>query len=212
MRHYKSYPKKYLREIYNNLSIAMGTRHANKMINSCTLCGQCASVCPHGLNLGETVLEARRIMVEKGKMPSSAFEFALNDLAYSNSELAFLSRCAPGSKRSDYVFFPGCQLTAAAPGTVERTYRDLLERWNEKTGLLLGCCGVTADWAGETALFAKTKEQLTRALAAAGRTGGDPGLSPPVTTFFKENCPRFPAWVSGMFCCRRDCQKGMCLA
>lgn len=168
MRHYKSYPKKYLREIYNNLSIAMGTRHANKMINSCTLCGQCASVCPHGLNLGETVLEARRIMVEKGKMPSSAFEFALNDLAYSNSELAFLSRCAPGSKRSDYVFFPGCQLTAAAPGTVERTYRDLLERWNEKTGLLLGCCGVTADWAGERALFAKTKEQLTRAWQQQG--------------------------------------------
>ena len=34
------YPKKYIRQIYNNLSIVMGHRHANKLINSCSLCGQ----------------------------------------------------------------------------------------------------------------------------------------------------------------------------
>lgn len=169
MRHYKSYPKKYLREIYNNLSIAMGTRHANKMINSCTLCGQCGAVCPYGLNLGETIQEARRIMVEKKKMPPSAFEFALNDMAYSNSEDVFLSRCQPGEEKSDYVFFPGCQMTAAAPRTVERTYGDLRKRMGKRVGLILGCCGVMADWAGEQELFGKTKGLLEAAWEQQGR-------------------------------------------
>ena len=95
MKNYKSYPKKYLREIYNNLAIAMGTRHANKMINSCSLCGQCASVCPHGLDLGEVIQEARNIMVSKRKMPASAFDFALKDMAFSNSEECFLAKNAP---------------------------------------------------------------------------------------------------------------------
>lgn len=160
MRHYKSYPKKYLREIYNNLSIAMGTRHANKMINSCALCGQCAAVCPHGLNLGETIQEARRIMVEKKKMPQSAFEFAINDMNYSNSETAFLSRCQPGKGKSDFAFFPGCQLAASSPRTVRLAYLDLMKRMGKSVGLILGCCGVTADWAGEQELFEKTKKQL----------------------------------------------------
>ncbi|MGI6006218.1 MAG: pyridine nucleotide-disulfide oxidoreductase/dicluster-binding protein [Ruminococcus sp.] len=160
MRHYKSYPKKYLREIYNNLSIAMGTRHANKMINSCTLCGQCGAVCPHGLNLGETIREARRIMVEKKKMPPSAFEFALNDMNYSNSEKAFLSRCRPGDSQSEYVFFPGCQMTAAAPRTVERAYLDLMKRIDKSVGLMLGCCGIMADWAGERQLFEGTLKKI----------------------------------------------------
>ncbi|HEY8875794.1 MAG TPA: 4Fe-4S dicluster domain-containing protein, partial [Desulfosporosinus sp.] len=42
MEHYGSYPKNYLRQIYNNDTIVMGIRHGNKMINSCSLCGQCA--------------------------------------------------------------------------------------------------------------------------------------------------------------------------
>ncbi|MBM3302548.1 MAG: NAD(P)-binding protein, partial [Deltaproteobacteria bacterium] len=39
LAHYKGYPKKYVRQIYNNLSIVMGQRHGNKFINSCSLCG-----------------------------------------------------------------------------------------------------------------------------------------------------------------------------
>lgn len=39
------YPKTYAREIYNNQSIVMGERKANRLINSCSLCGLCESVC-----------------------------------------------------------------------------------------------------------------------------------------------------------------------
>ncbi|MCH1982572.1 4Fe-4S dicluster domain-containing protein [Ruminococcus sp. OA3] len=168
MRYYKGYPKKYLREIYNNLSIAMGTRHANKMINSCSLCGQCKEVCPHGLDLGAVIREARQIMVEKEKMPQSAFEFALNDMKYSNSEQVFLAR-AQEDEESAYVFFPGCQLPASAPGAVEKAYAHLRERLNGGVGLILGCCGVMADWAGEKKQYTEAIEKIQRAWEKMGK-------------------------------------------
>ncbi len=48
LRHYQGYPKKYAREIYNNISTAFGIRHANTMVNSCAECGLCREVCPGG--------------------------------------------------------------------------------------------------------------------------------------------------------------------
>ncbi|MBK9781150.1 MAG: 4Fe-4S dicluster domain-containing protein [Anaerolineales bacterium] len=57
--HYKGYPKKYIREMYNNLAIVMGTRHSNQFINTCAMCGLCAEVCPTDVNMGEVCHEAR---------------------------------------------------------------------------------------------------------------------------------------------------------
>lgn len=53
-----SYPKKYVRQMYNNLSIVMGTRQANKFINSCSLCGLCAEVCPTDRSITPTGVRA----------------------------------------------------------------------------------------------------------------------------------------------------------
>ena len=53
MQHYKGYPKKFAREIYNNLSVIQGTRLANGMINSCTLCGRCERICPNGFSMAD---------------------------------------------------------------------------------------------------------------------------------------------------------------
>lgn len=168
MRRYKAWPKKYLREVYNNLAIAMGTRHANKMINSCSLCGQCASVCPHGLDLGEVIQEARNIMVSQNKMPSSAFEFALNDLTFSNSEHCFLVKPDPENVKPAYVYFPGCQLGASTPETVWQSYNDLRSRLPGGTGIILGCCGIMAKWAGRGDIYEKTILQLKTAWESLG--------------------------------------------
>ena len=65
-----SYPKKYLREIYNNEAIVMGSRLANNLINSCSLCGLCKEVCPNDLDMGAVIKEARERMVSRGKMLS----------------------------------------------------------------------------------------------------------------------------------------------
>lgn len=169
MRHYKAYPKKYLREFYNNLSIAMGTRHANRMINSCSLCGQCASICPHGLDLGAAAQDARQIMVEQNKMPASSFEFALNDMEFSNSADCFLVRPDTAHPQPAWVYVPGCQLPASAPDITEMSYLDLRDRLDGGVGLILGCCGIMAQWAGEQKLYEETRSRLLEAWKSLGK-------------------------------------------
>lgn len=167
--HFKRYPRKYVREVYNNLSIAMGNRTANTLINSCALCAQCAAICPSGLDLGEVMRAAREIMVQTNKMPVSAFEFAVNDLHHANGESAFVLRNQPGFERSKYLFFPGCQLGASAPQVVRNAYRHLTGALNGGVGLMLSCCGITARWAGQEALFQDVRESLLRGWEALGR-------------------------------------------
>lgn len=166
---FKTFPRKYMREVYNNLSIAMGNRVANKMINSCSLCGQCAAICPNGLDVGEFTKDARQIMVQHNKMPQSTFEFALNDMRYSNSTDCALTRHQSGYETSQYAFFPGCQLGASVPEIVKKTYLDLSKIRSGGVGLILGCCGIMADWAGEEALFKEILELVEKSWEALGK-------------------------------------------
>lgn len=164
---YGGYPKKYVRQIYNNLSIVMGTRLFNKMINSCSLCGQCKEVCPTHLDMGALCKEARQTMVEQGHMPPSAHDFALRDMAFSNSPHFSLTRNQPGTDSSQYVFFPGCQLSASAPEQVKQVYA-YLQGHLPQVGLMLGCCGAPADWAGERELFHAALEEFKAHYAELG--------------------------------------------
>lgn len=162
LQHFKTFPRKYMREVYNNLSIAMGTRHANKMINACNICGQCKAICPNGLDVGAVIRDARQIMVESDKMPQSAFAFALEDMEQSNSEECVLIRHQKGFSTSSYVFFPGCQLGASVPDIVVKAYQDLTEKLDGGVGIMLGCCGITAEWAGQKKMFRDIQEQFCR--------------------------------------------------
>ncbi len=159
LEHYGSYPKVYVRQMYNNESIVMGTRHANEMINSCMLCGLCETLCPEDFSMADVCLEARRGMVRSGKMPPSAHEFALRDMSFANGEKAAFARHAPGVEKSSYLFFPGCQLTASDPLAVEAAYVELCQRHGD-VGLMLGCCGAPAHWAGRQDMFSGSLERL----------------------------------------------------
>jgi glutamate synthase (NADPH/NADH) small chain len=154
-----AYPKRYAREIYNNASIVMGQHKANKLVNSCSLCGLCETVCPEDFAMQDLCLEARREMVAKGKMPPSAHEFALLDMAFSNGERFALARHEPGRTASGWVFFPGCQLSASSPGQVGRVYAHLRRVLQGGVGLMLGCCSAPAQWAGREELFAAELER-----------------------------------------------------
>ncbi|HTY23999.1 MAG TPA: FAD-dependent oxidoreductase, partial [Desulfomonilaceae bacterium] len=151
LERFKGYPKKYVRQIYNNLSIVMGHRLGNKFINSCSLCGLCKEVCPESLHMGEVCKAARNIMVTQGKMPPSAHEFALQDMEFSNSDRATLVRHQPRMASSKYLFFPGCQLSGSSPDHVKKAYNYLTDRLDGGVGLMLRCCGAPADWAGREA-------------------------------------------------------------
>jgi NADPH-dependent glutamate synthase beta subunit-like oxidoreductase len=161
LKHYKGYPKKYIREVYNNLSIVMGTRHSNQFINSCALCGLCGEVCPTDVDMGEVCHNAREQMVAEKRMPASAHDFALQDMAFSNGDKFALARNAPGQEASNYVFFPGCQLSASSPDYVEKAYAFLTGTFEtEGVGLMLRCCGAPADWAGRKDLFAASQTEF----------------------------------------------------
>ena len=154
------YPKKYVRQIYNNLSIVMGQRHGNKLINSCSLCGLCKEVCPEDLHMGNVCKAAREIMVSRNKMPPSTHEFAIQDMEFSNSDKCSLIRHQPGTDSSAFVFFPGCRLSGSLPQDVQNAYRFLTQCLSNGVGLILGCCGAPAEWAGRQEDFCRVSEHI----------------------------------------------------
>lgn len=175
------YPKKYVRQVYNNLSIVMGHRHANKLINSCSLCGLCQEVCPEDLNMGLVCRKARQTLVEQGKMPPSAHDFPIRDMLFSNSEKCLLVRHQPGTAASRFLFFPGCQLAASAPEQVRKTYSLLQEKLDGGVGIMLRCCGAPADWSGREELLQETMGEF----AEQWREMGSPRLIAACSTCFE---------------------------
>jgi glutamate synthase (NADPH/NADH) small chain len=192
LAHYRGYPKRYVREVYNNLSIVMGIHHANKMINSCSLCGLCEEICPGNLNMGEVCQQARQMMVEKGKMPPSAHDFALRDMRFSSSEKFALTRHQPGYAASELVFYPGCQLAASSPQYVQQMYKFLCERLDGGVGLMLGCCGAPASWAGQEGLFEETMQSLENNWRVLGSPRIIAGC-PTCYSLFNQHLPDRPA-------------------
>ncbi len=191
LERFGAYPRKYAREIYNNESIVMGMRQANKLVNSCSLCGLCERVCPEDFAVQDLCLQARRSMVRRGKVPPSAHEFALQDMRFSLSERFRLVRHAPGRTQSAHAFFPGCQLCASSPGQVKRLYRHLMEGLSGGTGLMLGCCGAPAFWAGQEDEFHRVAEEIRQDWEALGR----PRLIAACSTCFRmfaEHLPEVP--------------------
>ncbi|OAT85771.1 pyridine nucleotide-disulfide oxidoreductase/dicluster-binding protein [Desulfotomaculum copahuensis] len=162
LAHFKSYPKKYARDINQNLKIVMGVHGANNLINSCSLCGLCREVCPENFDMAELCRVARAEMFKKGKMPPSAHDFPLRDMAFSNGEQCALTRHQSGHASSSHLFFPGCQLSASAPGHVERAYAYLTGRFAGGVGLMLRCCGAPAEWSGRTGLFAAELQEIRK--------------------------------------------------
>ncbi|MDL2279691.1 4Fe-4S dicluster domain-containing protein [Desulfovibrio sp. OttesenSCG-928-G11] len=192
MAGYKAYPKRYAREIYNNLAVVHGQRRVNRQINSCAQCGLCAAVCPNKADMGAFCAEARKEMTATRRMPPSAHEFALEDMIFSNApDLAFF-RHQPGKSASAWAFFPGCQLPASMPEQTKELYDYLcatlpgrsggvasaadqddgaVRPGQDGVGLLLRCCGAPARWSGRPALTRSAAADLRAAWEEAGRPG-----------------------------------------
>ena len=178
LQRYGSYPKQYVRQINNSLILSpgMGYRASKTMIDSCALCGLCAEVCPNDLNMGDVCLNARRELVEKGYMPPAVHDFALHDMEQANGEDFALTRNRPGTAASAFAFYPGCQLPASRPREVRAAYEHLADCLDGGVGLMLGCCGAPAEWAGRECQAAATAVRLRTSWEGLGR----PRLSLPV--------------------------------
>jgi NADPH-dependent glutamate synthase beta subunit-like oxidoreductase len=192
LEHYQSYPRQYARQIYNNSSIVRGERKANLFVNTCSLCRLCEEVCPEHFSMADLVRGERREMVGEARMPPSAHEFALEDMAFANGDRLALARHAPGTDAGAYLFFPGCQLAASAPGQVEKAYAWLRETLEGGVGLLLRCCGAPADWAARDGLA----EEALAAVRSEWESMGQPRMIVACTSclaLFREKLPDLPA-------------------
>jgi len=167
---YKGYPKVYAREIYNNFSIVKGVHQANRMINSCALCGLCETLCPNDFSMADLCRSAREEMVKKGIMPPSIHEFALLDMEHANSPRAAGSRA--GKRRTKAFFFPGCQLAGTMLEQTEKLYQYLDGVFQGDLGIMLGCCGAPAWWSGRR----ESLEGLIGKLEQVLRSEGNPPL------------------------------------
>ena len=163
---YKRYPKAYAREIYNNFAIVKGVHQANKMINSCALCGLCEALCPNDFSMADLCRSSREEMVEKGIMPPSVHEFALLDMDHANSPRAAGLR--PGEEGTKALFFPGCQLAGTMPEHTDRLFEHLKGVYQGELGLLLGCCGAPAWWSGRKTSLEKVLGRVEGALRSVG--------------------------------------------
>lgn len=134
---------------------------AKRLMNTCTQCGLCVEVCPEDIDIGGMLLEARRSLHKVGTMPGAYHQFWIKDMEFTNSELAALAKTAPGQDQCAYAFFPGCQLGAADPGYVLEPYKWLLSQ-KPDTGLILRCCGVPAEWAGNEEMHDMEIEKLVK--------------------------------------------------
>lgn len=192
LAHYKKYPKKYIREIFNNEKVLLGAAHtANHFINSCTDCGLCAHVCPNDLSMGEVCRQERHFMLQEKFMPPSAHEFSLQDMAFNAGDDFALCRHQPGKEQSAYLYFPSCMLCATAPGEVLSSYDYLCENLSGGVGVLLGCCGAPAYWSGRQELFQETLDGMRKQWQDMGK----PQMITACCTcqaLFKEHLPEIP--------------------
>lgn len=120
---------------------------ARKYVAACTGCGIMTELCPEDIDLCGMVEAARHKMHEADKVPAAYKQFFLRDMEFANGEYAAIKRPAPGKDKCSYAFFPGCNLGALDPEYVLRPYEWLLKQQPD-TGLLLRCCGIPVNWAG----------------------------------------------------------------
>ncbi|MCL1895488.1 MAG: heterodisulfide reductase-related iron-sulfur binding cluster [Clostridiales bacterium] len=170
MKSYGRLPKKIVNDVRVRLNPVEGLQGGKGtiMINSCNACGLCAEACSEDIDMGDFLLETRSIMHREGSLPPVFHDFWIRDMLHAQGEKAFLADNAPGHNSSEYLFFPGCQLSASAPGCVEKAYGYLRGKL-PATGLLLGCCGAPAEWAGDTRLMEETAGGIRKTWEGMGK-------------------------------------------
>jgi Fe-S oxidoreductase len=199
LERFKSYPKRYVRQIKNDETMVLGSHGQTiKLVNSCSLCDLCAVVCPHDLSMAQACMEGRRSLLKRGKMPPSPHDLALNDMLSSNSDKASLALHEPGKLKSKFAFFPGCQMSAIYPEHVMATYSYLRDHLRGGIGLILRCCGAPAKWAARNDLF----EDALHGMEEDWKGMGRPEMivaCPTCHQVFKEHLPHVgvtPLWTT----------------
>lgn len=147
---FRKHPHKIAVEVFNDMGVnpPFSVHTLTREVYSCNICGYCKSICPVSVDIGALLQFSRSARMSAGVHPAALHDYWMREMEFSTSEGALVS--APKGKTTcDYVFYPGCKLGAANPEYVLRAYHFLKKKLDP--GIMLGCCGAPAYWAGEEA-------------------------------------------------------------
>jgi Fe-S oxidoreductase len=192
MQYYKLLPKRIVSDVRVSFNPIEGLmkRCATRMLSSCSDCGACNNTCPMNIDMGEFLINARRIMHREGNLPLAFHDYWIRDMYHAQSDKSYIAKNAPGSEKSQYMFFPGCQLGASDPDYVKEAYAYLRDKLPD-AGLILGCCGAPAEWAGDEALM----KEMTDGIRSKWQEMGKPqGIfaCPTCEKMFRKYLPEIP--------------------
>lgn len=148
IRYYRKSPLKMIEEVRGTTQVKgvlSDITVAIKLIASCSQCGYCVRCCPEGIDFQSYLLEARRILHKKGRMPWAFHDFFLRDMTHARENSVFLW---DRRENPSWLFFPGCQLGASDPQYVLKTYQRICSHVG-RVALLVDCCGAPALWSGD---------------------------------------------------------------
>lgn len=170
MQKFKKNPQRIVSDVLTTLRPIekFSKRIASRLINSCNMCGRCETVCPENIDMEDCLLQARHFLFKDEAIPQAYHDFWLRDMEFANSDQAYVLISPESGEKSRYMFFPGCQLGASEPNYVLRAYGFLKELFND-ISLLVGCCGVPADWAGDEGLRDKVQNNILQEWSKMGK-------------------------------------------
>lgn len=107
--------------------------------------------------------------LESGTGLSAASKISTGTMLGAASSSTSGSATGSGTAKNAYLFFPGCQLSAARGEQVFAVYQKLRALLTGGVALQLDCCGIPAHWAGRKALFTAHIATLQAAWEACGK-------------------------------------------
>lgn len=188
MQHYGFSFKKLMMNMLDTVDSAqMNGRNGLYPLMSCSQCGACLDVCPKDIDTGAICIAARATLHQKGQFPDARYDYWMNDMAHADSDSAAVSISTDG--RSDYVYFPGCQIGAANPSYVVDAFHWLRNAGLGYVSLLLRCCGTPALWAGREDLVSNSVTAIENEWQRQGKPTFILGC-PSCRRFFTEQLPQ----------------------
>ena len=167
MKKYGKPPKQLANEVAADLGPHfLASRTTTRQSYSCNQCGWCESVCPENVNMGEVFHISRTERVEKEIQPVALHDFWMRELEFVSGEAFYASMPKEGEK-FEYAFFPGCRLGGELPEQTKRAASWMMENYH--AGVVLGCCGAGAWWAGERERWEENSAKILDSWEKMGR-------------------------------------------
>jgi Fe-S oxidoreductase len=158
LKRFRKDPHKIAVEVFNDMGVnpPFSVHTLTREVYSCNVCGYCKSICPESVDMGALLQFSRTARMSAGVHAPALHDFWMREMEFASAEGSFASP-PKGKERCDYVFYPGCQLGASNPEHVLRSYEFLSNKFD--AGIILGCCGAPAYWAGEETRLRATIEK-----------------------------------------------------